>query len=48
MLKFKKVYTDSSYKVNGTSSDFTIDLPETVQLEDNMLCQIHEVSIPHS
>ena len=48
MLKFKRVYIDSSYKVNGTSSDFTIDLPETVQLEDNMLCQIHEVSIPHS
>ena len=48
MLKFKKVYIDSSYKVNGTSSEFTIDLPETVQLEENMLCQIHEVSIPHS
>ena len=48
MLKFKKVYVDSYYKVNGTSSEFTIDLPETVQLEDNMLCQIHEVSIPHS
>ena len=48
MLKYKKVYIDGSYKVNGTSSDFTIDLPETVQLEDNMLCQIHEVSIPHS
>ena len=48
MLKFKKVYIDSSYKVSGTSSEFTIDLPETVQLEDNVLCQIHEVSIPHS
>ena len=48
MLKFKKVYIDSSCKVNGTSSEFTIDLPETVQLEDNMLCQIHEASIPHS
>ena len=48
MLKFKKVYIDSSYKVSGTSSDLTIDLPETVQLEDNMLCQIHEVSVPHS
>ena len=48
MLKFKKVYIDSSYKVNGTSSDFTIHLPETVQLDENMLCQIHEVSIPHS
>ena len=33
MLKFKKVYVVSSYKVNSTSSDFTIDLPETVQLE---------------
>ena len=32
MLKFKKVYIASSYKVNGTSSEFTIDLPETVQL----------------
>ena len=48
MLKYTKVYIDSSYKVNGTSSDFSIDLPETAQLEDNMLCQIHEVSIPHS
>ena len=48
MLKFKKVYIDSYYRVSGTSSDFTIDLPETVQLEENMLCQIHEVSIPHS
>ena len=48
MLKFKQVYIDSSYKLNGTSSEFTIDLPETVQLEDNMLCQIREVSIPHS
>ena len=34
--------------MSGTSSDFTIDLPETAQLEDNMLCQIDEVSIPHS
>ena len=48
MLKFKKVYIDGCYKVSGASSEFTIDLPETVQLEDNMLCQIHEVSIPHS
>ena len=48
MLKFKKVYMDSYYRVSGTSSDFTVDLPETVQLEDNMLCRIHEVSIPHS
>ena len=48
MLKFKKVYIDSYYRVSGTSSEFTIDLPETVQLEENMLCQIHEVSIPHS
>ena len=48
MLKFKKVYVDSYYKVSGTSSNFTIDLPETVQLEENMLCQTHEVSIPHS
>ena len=34
--------------MSGTPSEFTLDLPETVQLEDNMLCQIHEVSIPHS
>ena len=48
MLKFKKVYIHSYYKVSGTSSEFTLDLPETVQLEDNMLCQIHGVSIPLS
>ena len=34
--------------MSGTSPDFTIDLPETVQLEDSMLCQIHEVSVPNS
>ena len=34
--------------VSGTSSNFTIDLPETFQLEENMLCQTREVSIPHS
>ena len=48
MLQFKKVYIDSYYRASGTSSDFTIDLPETVQLEDSMLCQTHDVSIPHS
>ena len=48
MLKFKKIYIDSSYKVSGTSSDFIIDLPETVQLEDNVKCILHEVNIPHS
>ena len=48
MLKFKKIYIDSSYKVSGTSSDFVIDLPETVQLEDNIKCILHEVNIPHS
>ena len=48
MLKFKKVQIDSNYKESGTPSNFTIDLPETVQLDDNMLCQIYEVSIPHS
>ena len=48
MLKFKKIHIDSTYKVSGASSNFVFDLPETVQLEDNMLCQIHEVSMPHS
>ena len=48
MLKFKKIYIDSSYKVGGSSSDFIIDLPETVQLEDNIKCILHEVSIPRS
>ena len=50
MLKLKKIYIyiDSSSKVSGTSSDFIIDLPETVQLDENTKCIIHEVSIPHS
>ena len=48
MLKFKKIYIDSSYKVSGTSSDFIIGLPETVLLDENTKCIIHEVSMPHS
>ena len=48
MLKYKKIYIESLKRVSGTPSNFVVELPETVQLENNTKCQIHEITIPHS
>ena len=48
MLKYKKIYIESSKRASGTSSNFIVELPETVQLDERTKCQIHEITIPHS
>ena len=48
MLKYKKIYIESLKRVSGTPSNFVVELPETVQLDNNTKCQIHEITIPHS
>ena len=48
MLKYKNIYIESLKRVSGTPSNFVVELPETVQLDNNTKCQIHEITIPHS
>ena len=50
MLKLKKIYVDSKYKtINSVStSQFSIQLPETIYMPDSSVFYISDVCIPHS
>ena len=48
MMKIQKIYIDSKFRTSGTSSNFAVELPQTVELNENMKCHIHEITIPHS
>lgn len=45
-----KIYIDTKFKTNSSTSNsnFKIELPETVSLEDNVKMFIDDVSMPHS
>ena len=50
MDKIKKVYVDSRYKTNDSvsNSDFKFELKEALDLADNTVCYIDDISIPHT
>ena len=50
MDKIKKVYVDSRYKTNDSvsNSDFKLEIKEALDLPDNTVCYIDDISIPHS
>ena len=50
MERIKKVYVDSRYKASNSisNSDFKFELKETLDLPDNTVCYIDDISIPHS
>ena len=50
MDKIKKVYVDPRYKSNESVSNsyFKIELKETLDLPDNTVCYIDDISIPHT
>ena len=50
MERIKKVYVDSRYKTSNSisNSDFKFELKETLDLPDNTVCYIDDISIPHS
>ena len=50
MDKIKKVYIDSRYKSadSNSNSDFKFELREVLDLPDNTVCYIDDISIPHS
>ena len=50
MDKIKKVYVDSRYKTNDSvsNSQFIFELKEGLDLADNAVCYIDDISIPHA
>ena len=48
MLTYKKVYIDSAHRTRGASSNFRVELPETLQTDNGVHCHIHEVTLPNS
>ena len=49
-LPIKKIYCDTKFRRNDSksTSDFKIDLPQTLKLPENCVCYIDDVSIPRS
>ena len=50
MLDIKKVYVDTRYKTDDSrsDSDFTIELPRTLNIPENTVCYLTDVVIPVS
>ena len=46
----KKIYCDTQFRRldSKSTSDFKIDLPQTIKLPDNCVCYIDDVSIPRT
>jgi hypothetical protein len=49
-LPIKKIYCDTKFRRfdSKSTSDFKIDLPQTLKLPDNCVCYIDDVSIPRT
>ena len=49
-LKYKKIYIDTRYKTSDSisTSDFKINLPESISFEGNTCFYIDDITIPHS
>ena len=50
MDQVHKVYVDSRFRTNGSDSngDFTFGLIETLELPDDTVCYVDDISIPHT
>ena len=50
MLPIKKVYIDTRYKTNDSisTSQFKIELPDTLALPHNTIFHLDDISVPHS
>ena len=49
-LKYKKIYIDSKFRSldSTSSSDFKIELPETMSFQENTVFYVDDITIPHS
>ena len=51
ILRYKKIYCDTKFKTTDSrsTSDFSIELPETVSFDrNNCVFYLSDISIPHS
>ena len=50
MDKVKKVYVDSRFRTNDSdsNSDFKFELNTALDLADNTVCHVDDISIPHT
>ena len=50
MDKVRKVYVDSRFRTKDSisNSDFKLELKEAIDLPDNTVCYVDDISIPHS
>ena len=49
-IKYKKIYFDTKYKTDDSksTSDFKVELPETLFFENNTVFYVDDIAIPHS
>ena len=49
-MKYKKIYIDSKFRSSDStsSSDFKIELPETMSFQENTVFYLDDICIPHS
>ena len=50
MLELKKIYIDSSFKTekSKSDSDFTLELPKTINIPDDTIAYINDIVLPVS
>ena len=50
MGKIKKAYADSRFRTRDSisDSDFKVELKEALDLPDNTVCYVDDISIPHT
>ena len=50
MDKVRKVYIDSRFRTNDSdsNSDFKFEFTEALELPDNAVCYVDDISIPHT
>jgi len=50
MLPIKKIYVDTRHKTSDriSTSDFSIVLPETINLPEGAVCYVDDVCIPYT
>ena len=49
-VKYKKIYSDTEFKTSDSvsTSDFRVELPETIYFENNTVFYVDDIAIPHS
>ena len=47
-LLIRKVYVDSRFRTEGTNSDFTLDLKQNIETQQNTVAFLDDVTIPHT